>query len=65
MIQRVFYGETNALTARGIDARGYEKWILALLVVIILAVGVYPQPLIRLTEDSVNLLLSKMFTRPT
>jgi NADH-quinone oxidoreductase subunit M len=64
MVQRVFYGPLNAHTAMAVDIRTYEKWVLALIVVIILAFGVYPEPLIRLTHHSVETLLSKMFVKP-
>jgi NADH-quinone oxidoreductase subunit M len=64
MVQRVFYGTTNALTEKAVDIRPNEKFILGIIVVLILAVGIYPEPLFRLTQDSVNLLISKMFLRP-
>jgi len=64
MVQRVFYGSTNALTEKAVDIRWNEKWILGIIVLIILMVGVYPQPLFRLTESSVESLLSKMFVKP-
>ncbi|HEX3768083.1 MAG TPA: proton-conducting transporter membrane subunit, partial [Puia sp.] len=64
MVQRVFYGSTNTLTAQAVDIRPGEKMILAFIVILILIVGVYPEPLFRLTQDSVNALLSKMFVKP-
>ena len=64
MVQRVFYGTTNALTAKTIDLRPGEKMILAFIVILILIVGVYPEPLFRLTQDAVDTLLSKMYVKP-
>ena len=64
MVQRVFYGPTNALTAKAIDIRPGEKMILAFIVILILIVGVYPKPLFRLTQDAVDSLLSKMYVKP-
>ncbi|HET6999950.1 MAG TPA: NADH-quinone oxidoreductase subunit M [Puia sp.] len=64
MVQRVFYGPTNALTAKTIDIRPGEKMILAFIVILILVVGVYPEPLFRLTQDAVDALLSKMYVKP-
>jgi NADH-quinone oxidoreductase subunit M len=64
MIQRVFYGPTNALTAKAIDIRPYEKIVLVCIVFLILYVGVHPGPLFRLTQDTVTNLLSKMFVKP-
>jgi NADH-quinone oxidoreductase subunit M len=64
MVQRVFYGTTNALTDKGIDIGLNEKFILGIIVVMILVVGIYPEPLFRLTQDSVDTLISKMFIKP-
>ncbi len=64
MVQRVFYGPTNTLTGKGVDIRLNEKLVLGLIVLIILAVGVYPEPLFRLTEGAVDSLLSKMYVKP-
>ena len=64
MVQKVFYGPANALTVKAMDVRFFEKCLLTVVVLIILVFGVYPQPLIRLTQDSVDLLMSKMFVKP-
>jgi NADH-quinone oxidoreductase subunit M len=64
MVQRVFYGSTNAVTEKGVDIRLNEKMVLGLIVVIIVVVGVYPEPLFRLTQGAVDSLLSKMFVKP-
>ena len=64
MVQRVFYGPTNALTGHAVDIRNYEKWVLGFIVLVILVFGLYPEPLIRLTQASVDTLLSKMYIKP-
>ncbi len=64
MIQRVFYGNTNARTESGLDIRLNEKMVLGLIVILILVVGVYPEPLFRLTQGAVDSILSKMFVKP-
>ena len=64
MVQRVFYGPTNALTEKAADIRPNEKWVLGFIVLIILMVGVYPEPLFRLTQTAVDSLLSKMYINP-
>jgi NADH-quinone oxidoreductase subunit M len=61
MVQRVFYGPTNERTENTVDIAGYEKFILGLIVVIILVVGIYPEPLLRLSREAVETLLSKMY----
>jgi NADH-quinone oxidoreductase subunit M len=59
MIQKVFYGESNALTANMKDISFNEKLVLAIIVVLIFAVGIYPQPFFDLTKQSVALLVAK------
>ena len=44
MIQKVFYGETNALTATIKDISVNEKIALGTIVVLIFAIGIHPQP---------------------
>jgi NADH-quinone oxidoreductase subunit M len=60
MIQRVFYGEPNGLTAKVTDIRMNEKIVLAAIVVLILFVGVYPKPILDLTKETAEMILSKM-----
>jgi NADH-quinone oxidoreductase subunit M len=50
MIQKVFFGTTNELTAVAHDIRINERLALGVVVLIIIAFGVYPQPLLNLTE---------------
>jgi NADH-quinone oxidoreductase subunit M len=59
MVQKIFYGRTMPATEYAADASGNVKLVLALLVVVILVLGVYPQPVIKLTADSVQALLVK------
>lgn len=54
MVQKVFYGNTTAVTENAIDISGNIKLALAILVVVIIALGVYPQPMIDLTKDTVG-----------
>lgn len=60
MIQKVFYGNTNALTERGVDIRLNEKVVLAVIVVIIIFVGIYPRPVLDLTKETADFILTKM-----
>jgi NADH-quinone oxidoreductase subunit M len=64
MVQRVFYGSTNGLTEKGMDLRPNEKMVLGFIVILILVVGVYPEPLFRLTQGAVDSVLSKMYVKP-
>ncbi len=63
MIKKVFFGNTNSVTAAATDIRPNEKWVLAVIVVLIIVLGVYPRPILNLTEGTVNSILSKMITK--
>jgi NADH-quinone oxidoreductase subunit M len=56
MIQKVFYGETNVTTSGIGEIAWNEKIILAVIVVTIFLVGVFPQPIFDLTKDTVLLI---------
>ncbi len=49
MIRKVFYGETNELTAATQDIKWNEKLALGIIVLIIFGLGVYPQCLLNET----------------
>lgn len=57
MVQKVFYGETNSVTAIMRDISINEKIILSVVLVAIFMVGVYPQPFFDLTKDTVEQVL--------
>jgi len=59
MIQKVFYGETNALTVSLKDFSLNEKIALWAIVVFIFVVGLHPQPFFDLAKDSVTAALSR------
>jgi len=59
MIQKVFYGESNALTAGMKDISFNEKLALAIIVVMIFAAGVYPQPFFDLTKETAASLITR------
>jgi len=59
MIQKVIYGNTNALTEKGTDIGVNEKFVLGIIVILIIVVGVYPQPFLDLTKDTTNLILNE------
>jgi NADH-quinone oxidoreductase subunit M len=63
MIQRVFFGNTNNLTATIKDIRFNEKLILGVVVVLILVIGVYPKPFFELTQGTVDTILSRMIIK--
>jgi NADH-quinone oxidoreductase subunit M len=59
MLQKVLYGNTNALTEKGTDIRLNEKLVLGLIVLLIIVAGVYPQPFLDLTKETADLILSE------
>jgi NADH-quinone oxidoreductase subunit M len=63
MVQKVFYGETNALTATMTDISRNEKIILGVIVVLIFVLGVFPQPILDLTKDTVGNTLATMLSK--
>lgn len=61
MVKRVFYGEiANTQVAALKDLNKREFLILAILAVLVLALGIYPQPLTEMTNASVTQLLSHL-----
>ena len=56
MMQRVFFGPLNEKYKDLADLTGRELFTLVPLVVVVVALGVYPQPLINLTRNSVEAL---------
>jgi NADH-quinone oxidoreductase subunit M len=60
MIQKVFFGNTNGLTEKAKDIRLNEKVVLAAIVVLIVVIGVYPKPMLHLTKETVDMILTKM-----
>jgi len=64
MIRKVFYGATNELTNAAVDISRNEKLALALIVVLIFWMGVYPQSLLNITQETTDLILRKADVLP-
>lgn len=60
MIKKVFYGEVNGVTAGVTDIRFNEKLALGAIVVLIVVIGVYPKPVLELTKETTDFILTKM-----
>ncbi|RYZ24300.1 MAG: NADH-quinone oxidoreductase subunit M, partial [Sphingobacteriales bacterium] len=60
MIQRVFFGNTNQLTATTTDIRFNESLVLVIIVGLILSFGVYPKPMLDLTQSIADTILGQM-----
>ncbi|HAO47399.1 MAG TPA: NADH-quinone oxidoreductase subunit M [Ferruginibacter sp.] len=59
MVQKVFYGETNSITNAVQEITLNQKLVLTVLVVFIFLFGVFPQPLLDLTRDTVTLITTR------
>lgn len=59
MVQKIFFGTTNTITERGHDIQFVEKLSLGLIVLMVLIFGIYPQPLLNLTDGFVETLLKQ------
>jgi NADH-quinone oxidoreductase subunit M len=60
MIQKIFFGDTNQVTEMGREIRLNEKMALYAIVALILVFGVYPQPILNLTNGFVDTLLNEI-----
>ena len=60
MVQKVFYGNTLALTENAKDSSFNINIILVILVLVVIALGVYPEPMMHLTQDTVDALFAKI-----
>ena len=54
MFQKIFYGPLVPATQNAKDSAGNIQLMLAIIVVIILVLGVYPDPMLKLTSDTVQ-----------
>lgn len=59
MVQKVLYGNTVATTENATEISGNVQWVLIIITIVVIVLGVYPQPLIDLTKDTVTAILVK------
>jgi NADH-quinone oxidoreductase subunit M len=60
MYQKVMLGETNGLTISFVDINGTEKIVLYIICALIIMMGVYPIPILHLSEASLQHLLEQI-----
>jgi NADH-quinone oxidoreductase subunit M len=60
MIKNVFYGNTNTLTEKFREITVNQRVILAVIVVLIFMVGVYPGPMFQLVEQTTDVILKRI-----
>jgi NADH-quinone oxidoreductase subunit M len=63
MIQKVFYGNTKQLTQHATDISAHTKIALSVIVVLIFVLGVYPKPVLAMTNELSDALLILMNNR--
>ena len=57
MVQKILYGNTVTTTENAVDIASNVKWVLIIVTIAILVFGIYPQPMIDLTKDTVEALI--------
>ncbi len=60
MIQKIFYGNTVAITENARDSSFNVNAALVILVIVVIVLGIYPQPMINLTQSNANLFITKI-----
>jgi NADH-quinone oxidoreductase subunit M len=60
MYQGIMLGKTNDLTIGFKDIQGSERWTLYIICALVIALGVYPKPILHLSEASVQHLLEQV-----
>lgn len=64
MIQKVFYGNTNALTAAATDISLHIKLALGVIVILIFVGGIYPKPMLSVASEVTNNIQARMIRYP-
>ena len=59
MIRKVFYGDVNELTAKGIRLGIHEKLVLSVIVILIVVIGVYPKLLLDMTQAAADFIMNR------
>ena len=60
MVQKTFYGKANVLAEQAKKMSGGQGIVLFILVIAVLALGIYPEPVIHLTQSTVTNILSRV-----
>lgn len=60
MIQYVFFGTPNELTMNVSPVSGTQKLVMGVMIVFVIGLGVYPQPVFDLTQNIVTDILAKV-----
>jgi NADH-quinone oxidoreductase subunit M len=64
MVQKIFFGPVTVLTEKARDIFFNEKFVLVVIVLLIIVFGIYPQPMLNLTNEFVDGLMKKIDVSP-
>ena len=59
MVRKVFYGNTNSVTAVGYTLRPNETMALTIIVILVFVIGVYPSLFLNITRETSEFILQK------
>lgn len=59
MVQKTFYGKMNLVAEKARPMSGAQNIVLFVIVILIVILGIYPEPVIHLTQSTVTDILSK------
>ena len=62
MIRKIFYGESKAVIPIRPDLRWNEQLVLGVIVILIFLMGIYPQPMLDLTDSVAQDIVNKVNT---
>ena len=62
MIKKVFYGNSSVLTANAAEVSAAVKLSLTIIVILIFVFGIYPKPMLQLTNEIVDTILARLRT---
>ncbi len=63
MYKQAMHGETNVLTVTFTDISGSETVVLSIICALIILIGIFPQPVLHISEAAVNKLFQAINTR--
>lgn len=60
VMQKVFFGVPNSVTEKVTEISMRQKFVLTIIVLAIILLGIYPEPVLHLTQDTVTVILQKL-----
>lgn len=60
MVQKMFYGDVRDAEDMRLKIPGNTRWMLVILAAVVLIFGIYPQPMLNLTSDTVTKIIAQI-----